>query len=259
MEKLKQALNLVQPPRRGDYVEAPRGKSSRVIEYTHTRITNIAPEHLQSHRIIGPYAPDSLLGAYNILRTQILQKLKLNGWNTFGVVSTNSGEGKTLTAINLALSLAKEVRHTVLLVDFDLRSPTVHKYLDCKPQHGIGDYLLGDVQLPDILINPGIDRLVILPGSKPMRNTSEVLSSPQAALLVEELKTRYQDRIVIFDLPSLLTRDDVMAFSPYIEAVLLVIEDGRTGQEKLRQAMGYLKSTRILGTVLNKSGPTVTL
>jgi protein-tyrosine kinase len=260
MEKLKQALNLVQQqPQPRKTVESAPLAVGRSIEYTHTRRHNIAMSDLKLNRIIGKYAPDDLVGPYNILRTQVLQKLKSNGWNTFGVVSTNVGEGKTLTAINLAISLAKEVRHTVLLVDFDLGGPAVHKYLTCEPQYGISDYLLGEVPLSEILVNPGIDRLVVLPGCKPMESSSEVLSSPRVVHLVEELKTRYPDRIVIFDLPSLLADDDVMAFSPYIEAVLLVIEDGRTGQDKLRQAMSYLKSTRILGTVLNKSGPMVTL
>jgi capsular exopolysaccharide synthesis family protein len=262
VEKIKQALNLVnrQSAKTDNAaVETPVPPTNRSIEYTRTRKLSLPANRLKSNRIIGPHAPESLVSAYNILRTQILQKLKLNDWNAFGVVSTSAGEGKTLTAINLAISLAKEVRHTVLLVDFDLRAPSVHKYLACDPQYGISDYLLGDAPLPEILLNPGVERLVVLPGLKPMQNSSEVLSSPGVVQLVEELKTRYPDRIVIFDLPSLLTGDDVLAFSPYIEAVLLVIEDGRTGREKLKQALDYLKSTRILGSVLNKSGPGVTL
>src|SRR5690606_11992968 len=159
---------------------------------------------------------------YKIMRTRILQNLKRNGWNSFGVVSTKQGEGKTLTAINLAISISQETQYTVLLVDFDLRDPSIHNYFNCNVRYGVGDYLYDDKPIEDILFTPGIDGRVVLPCTRPIVNSSEALSSPKVSDLVEELKSRYSNRIVIFDLPALLSSDDVLAFSPYIESVLMV-------------------------------------
>ena len=173
------------------------------------------------------------------------------------VTSSVPGEGKTLTAINLAISLARALTHTVVLVDLNLRHPRVHEYFDYRPEHGICDHLLGDIPLPEILFNPQVDGLVVLPGREPVANSSELLSSPRMIRLVEELKTRYPSRIVLFDLPPLLSADDVLAFSPYADAVLLVIEDGKTPRAELTRSMELLGATNVLGTVLNRSNETL--
>ncbi|MCU7862092.1 MAG: hypothetical protein KZQ86_20215 [Candidatus Thiodiazotropha sp. (ex Lucinoma kastoroae)] len=98
-----------------------------------------------------------------------------------------------------------------------------------------------------------MERLVILPGNKPFANSSEMLSSPKMVQLVEELKNRYPNRIVIFDMPPLLSCDDMIAFSPYIDAVILVVEEGGTLKDELKRAFELLDRANIIGTVLNKS------
>jgi protein-tyrosine kinase len=118
---------------------------------------------------------------------------------------------------------------------------------------GVIDYLIDQRELAEILINPGIERLVILPGHTSFTNSSEMLSTPRMVRLVEELKTRYPDRIVLFDMPPLLSGDDVIAFSPYIDAVMLVVEDGKTAKEDLRRAWELLDGETIIGVVLNKA------
>ena len=102
-------------------------------------------------------------------------------------------------------------------------------------------------------INPGLDRLVVLPGSEPIANSSETLASPKMARLVNELKTRYPSRFVIFDLPPILSADDALAFSPHVDAALLVVEDGVTTKDDLARSVELLKQTELLGTVLNKT------
>lgn len=224
------------------------------IEYTQTKNFNVLPAFLKKSRVISPKSDNDVANAYKILRTQILQRMKVKGINSLGVVSTQQGEGKTLTAINLAISLAQEVNHTVLLVDFDLKNPSVHEYLGCQPEFSISDYLLDSVSINEILFTPDIDGLVVLPGNKSFGNSSEVLSSPKVVNLVEELKARYPERIVIFDLPPILSSDDVLAFSPLIDTVLMVVEDGKAGRDDLLQSMDYLKNCDVIGSVLNKSG-----
>jgi capsular exopolysaccharide synthesis family protein len=221
--------------------------------YTRTRTLHLDPDHLRAHRVMNPAMLDETADAYKILRTQVLQRLRANDWRTLGVTATRKGHGKTLTALNLAISLAMEVNQTVLLADLDLRSPSLAGYLCAEKLKGISDYLVERCELSEVLINPGIDRLVILPGNEPLVNSSEELSSPRMVRLVEELKSRYPDRIVLFDLPPLLIGDDVMAFAPNLDAMILVLEEGKTTSEELTRALDLLHGVNILGTVLNKS------
>jgi capsular exopolysaccharide synthesis family protein len=194
------------------------------------------------------------MDAFKILRTQILQRLVESRWNSLAITSAEDNEGKTLTAINLAISLAREVTHTVLLVEADLRHPSVHRYFDIPAPKGLSDYLTGDVPLSELLINPaGIPRFVVLPGGRALANSAEMLNSPKMVRLVEELKSRYRSRIVLFDLPPILSCADTLAFSPYVDAALLVIEEGRSRAADIRRAAELLNGTHLIGTVLNKS------
>jgi capsular exopolysaccharide synthesis family protein len=204
---------------------------------------------------MAAYDKGPFVDAYKILRTQVTHRLRENGWNVLGVTSPGYGEGKTLTAVNLAISLAMETTQTVLLVDSDLRDPSVHRAFGLKDCRGLADYLLDGTPLEDLLLHPGIGRFVLLPGGRPISSSTEILTSPKMVALVEELKHRYPARIVIFDLPPLLHTADVLAFSPYTDALLMVVEEGKTTGDELQRALGLVKSSRpVLGTVLNKSG-----
>ncbi|MGD8910576.1 MAG: CpsD/CapB family tyrosine-protein kinase [Chromatiales bacterium] len=264
MEKIKQALErarqesaLFAPGQSKHRSRALRQASEPLgdtkITYTETRTIKVPFDTLRQNRIIADNHNIPVLDAYKVLRTHVLQRLRTNQWNALAVTSPSEKNGKTLTAINLAISLAREVNNSVLLVDMDLRRPSIHRYFLSEEQYGISEYLLEGVGLNQILFNPGIERLVILPGSKSFANSSEMLSSPKMLQLVKELKTRYPNRIVIFDMPPILSCDDMIAFSPYIDAALLVIEDGGTKKDELSRAYKLLENTNIIGTVLNKS------
>jgi capsular exopolysaccharide synthesis family protein len=202
----------------------------------------------------GPFSD-----AYKILRTQVMHRLRENNWNVLGVTSPGHGEGKTLTAVNLAASLAMETSQTVLLVDANLRSPSIHEVFGLDDCPGLADYLLDDQPVEDLLVHPGIGRFVLLPGGRAISNSAEILTSPKMLALVEEFKHRYPARIIIFDLPPLLHTADVLAFSPYTDALLLVVEEGKTTIEELQRALSLLKNSRpVLGTVLNKAGQRAT-
>jgi Mrp family chromosome partitioning ATPase len=177
--------------------------------------------------------------------------MKTKGWRALAVTSPGPGEGKTLTAVNLALSLARDVNQTVLLVDLDLRHPRVHRAFGFEPTVGIIDHLFAGVPLPDILFTPGVERLVVLPGRESYPHSSEILASPDMVALVQELKHRYPDRLVLFDLPPVLSADDALTFAPYVDAALLVVREGVTTQESFERALRYLGQTPIVGTVLN--------
>lgn len=221
--------------------------------YTKTKRISLDPRWLREHNVAVDPATGAAESAYKVLRTRVLQRLRANGWTTLGITSTRQGDGKTLTALNLAISLAQEVNQTVLLADLDLRRPSLLRYLTPEPMPGISDVLNGREDLSEILVNPGIERLVILPGHEALAGSSEQLSSPRMVRMVEELKTRYPDRIVLFDLPPLFVGDDVMAFAPNLDSLLLVLEEGKTTVEELRAAFELLEGHHIIGTILNKS------
>nr|MDA8387532.1 polysaccharide biosynthesis tyrosine autokinase [Nitrospiraceae bacterium] len=171
--------------------------------------------------------------------------------NTIMITSSQIGEGKTLTAVNLAAAIAGEIDHTVLLVDADLRNPTVHKYLGMEPGGGLSDYLKGGVKLGDVLIKTGIGKLVVLPAGNPPDNPSELLSSDRMKALVKELKDRYKDRYIIFDSSPLLVTADPISLAGYMDGVLLVVQSARTTPKAARKALSLLKGCRVLGSVFN--------
>jgi protein-tyrosine kinase len=229
------------------------------ILYTRTRSLDIPLSVLRQKRVMAAYDKGPFADAYKILRTQVMHRLRENDWNVLGVTSPGHGEGKTLTAVNLAASLAMETSQTVLLVDADLRSPSIHEVFGLDDCPGLADYLLDDAPVEDLLIHPGIGRFVLLPGGRTISNSTEILTSPKMVALVEEFKHRYPARIIIFDLPPLLHTADVLAFSPYTDALLLVVEDGKTTVEEMQRALALVKNSRpVLGTVLNKAGQMAT-
>jgi Mrp family chromosome partitioning ATPase len=223
------------------------------IQYTQTKTVMLSRELLRRQRVIAGYDPCAFVDAYKILRTRVLQKMREQGWTTLAVTSPGAGCGKSLTAINLALSIALEVHQTVLLADANLRDPSVHRYLGIDPVVGLSDHLMDNVPIQKILINPkGISRFVVLPGKRPIFNSSELIASPKMARLVEELKNRYPSRFVVFDLPHLATAD-ALSFTPYVDAVVLVVEEGKTTQDELSEAIATLQDTPLVGLVLNKA------
>ena len=229
------------------------------ILYTRTRSLDIPLSVLRQKRVMAAYDKGPFADAYKILRTQVMHRLRENDWNVLGVTSPGHGEGKTLTAVNLAASLAMETSQTVLLVDADLRSPSIHEVFGLDDCPGLADYLLDDAPVEDLLIHPGIGRFVLLPGGRTISNSTEILTSPKMVALVEEFKHRYPARIIIFDLPPLLHTADVLAFSPYTDALLLVVEEGKTTVEEMQRALALVKNSRpVLGTVLNKAGQMAT-
>lgn len=255
MNPLTKAVQLARAEQQKGNVARRRALVPSDISYSQTRSVALYPGWLKQNRILTGEANEDAAKAYKVLRTQVSQRLRQNGWKTLGITSPGHGEGKTLTAINLSISLALEPHHTVLLVDADLRHPSIHSYLGIDVDHGLHEHLLDGMPIEQIMVHPQIQRLVLLPGSRSMNSSSEMLSSPDMLDLVQQLKRRYPTRLVIFDLPPVLASDDVLAFAPYLDAMLLVVEEGKTEKEELARAAELLQTTNqnLIGTVLNKS------
>jgi protein-tyrosine kinase len=224
------------------------------ITYTNTRVFAPDASALEAKRIINPFGSDAAAAAFRMLRTQVLQRMDENGWRTLAVLSPGMNDGKTTTAINLAVSLASDRRHTVLLVDCDLRRPAIGSTLGINPEFGLDDLLRGQARVEQCLYHPyGFDRLVVLPARAALESSSEALAGPPGRELVADLRGRYPERIIVFDLPPVLGADDALAFSPLVECGLVVIAERATRRDDLLRCMELLRKTPLLGTVLNKA------
>jgi exopolysaccharide/PEP-CTERM locus tyrosine autokinase len=258
MERIKKALEKARQEREirqgGSAAPGTLPSGEGTAGETRTQTISIEDAILRENRIVMGMEHSAFTDAYNLLRTQVLQRFKENNWNVLAVTSPGEGEGKTLTAINLAISIAREVDYTVLLVDANLRHPWMLEHFGLEHRKGLSDYLVDDIPLPELLVKPGrVEHLVLLPGGRPLTNSAEMLNSPKMAQLVEDMKSRYHSRIIIFDLPPILTSADALAFSPYVDAALLVVEEGSTQKQDVERAVELLESTNIVGTVLNKA------
>jgi len=229
----------------------PEPRTGR-ITYIRTPTVAIAPRVLERHRVTSVNA-DTTADAFKLLRTQILMEMRKNDWQTLAVTSPNKGAGKSTIALNLAISFALEVDYTSLLVDADLRDPDVRHMLELEPGPGLADYLVGKAPLEDLLIHPDIGHLVVLPGGAPVAKSSELMRSPMMAELVRELRNRYRDRLIVFDVPPILAGADTLALSGYMDATIMIAEERKTKRADLERSFELLAHSNLIGVVLNKS------
>lgn len=220
--------------------------------YINSRHVKLDGKVVAENRCVGALARPCEIDSYKVLRTQVSQLTKKEGKNTIMVTSARPGEGKTLTAINLALSFAMEFDQTVLLVDCDLKQQSIHKILGIESRQGLADYLVNGTDLSQLIMWPGIEKFTFLSGGRPLSDSSELLGSPRMKELVSEMKDRYTERYIIFDVPPVLTVADALAFAPLVDGILIVVEAGKTSIEDVNKAISLLPQEKILGLVLNK-------
>jgi len=180
-------------------------------------------------------------------------QMRHNGWQTLAVTGPNKGAGKSTIALNLAISFAMEVDYTALLVDADLRDPDVRNMLDLEPGPGLADYLMGKAAIEELLIHPRIGNLVVFPGGAPVARTAELMRSPMMADMIHEMRDRYRDRLIVFDVPSILAGADTLALSAYMDATILVVEECKSTRQNIERSCELLRDSNLIGIVLNKS------
>jgi len=221
--------------------------------YHQSRSVTLDPRAIAENRCVAFMSDAPEVEAYRILRTKIMHRIREKGGNTLMVTSALAGEGKTLTAINLALTFAKEFSQTVLLVDCDLRRQKIHDYLKFDSDRGVCDYLLDDCPVSELMVWPGIEKLTLISGGRTISDSSELLGSPRMKELVADLKNRYPDRLVIFDVPPVLATADALAFTPLVDTILVTVREGETAVDDINRALGMLPPDKILGLVLNRT------
>ncbi|MBT0666195.1 tyrosine protein kinase [Geobacter pelophilus] len=227
-------------------------------QYTVSRSVTLDPATLAANRCVAIDQQAPELDAYRVLRTQILQRTRQGGGNTIMVSSALPGEGKSITAINLALTFAREFQQTVLLVDCDLRRQSVHRYLGYESDCGVIDYLLNDQPVPELITWPGIEKLTIISGGRSLGESSELLGSARMKDLVDDMRLRYPERYVIFDLPALLDGADALAFAPLVDHIVLAVREGSTPIDDVKRSIEMLPQGKLLGLVMNRhQGPPI--
>jgi protein-tyrosine kinase len=258
---LEKARTNLEDFRPAQTARVPEVKDLRVIPqdiheplvYTQTQVVRPAYDTLEENRIVTFFNDQALLNDYNLLRTQVYKRLGDPSRNTIMITSVNRGEGKSVTAINLAFSIAREVQKSVLLVDMNLRYPKLQEYLGLGRRLGLSDHLLRNKPMPELLVNPGLDKIVVLPGGEPIQDSAEIMGSAKVRDLVREFKMRYKNRYIIFDCPHILNMPDAIVFSSLVDAVILVIEASKTSKEEIQQALSLLDGGNLLGIVMNKT------
>lgn len=193
---------------------------------------------------------------YRKLKTLILRMTKQEFRNTIMVTSAISGEGKSVTSANFAVMLAREYGQTVLLIDADLRRPSLQEYLGMTPHVGLADCLEEGIDAGKAIVKTGIQKLAFMSAGGISDNPSELLSSQRMKDFLFELKHRYQDRYIIIDTAPILLFAETQALSMLVDGVLVVVKEGGVSLKGITEMFDILKGTTVLGIVYNNASAT---
>lgn len=251
-EALEKALDLRQS-RKPDVRDAAAPAQDPGVQHRfEAPSTGIVDKGQVDQHIVCITEPYSVVAEqYKKLRERVMTATKKGFLNTLMVTSSSPGEGKSITALNLAVAIAGAYDHTVLLVDADLRNPSVCKYLGITPKYGLADCLSGKAELSDAIIKTGIGKLAVLPAGRPSDGAAEVISSEKMKKLVQEMKDRYKDRYIIFDSSPVLVTADPLSLGHYVDGILMVVQADSTAEKTVSQAVSLMRGYNVLGIVLN--------
>jgi capsular exopolysaccharide synthesis family protein len=235
--------------------EAPEAASARPPIYTPAldQPSPVAQVTRLNEQLVAALAPASLVAEqYRSLRTRIKRAESGRSIRTIVVTSPAKGDGKSLTAANLALTMAQEFQTRVLLIDADLRRPTVHRLFGVSDGPGLADVLMGVADLDQALISVPDHHLTVLPAGVPPGQPAELLGSAAMRRTLDTLRSRY-DRILI-DMPPVAPLADLHVVAPMADGILMIVRAGVTPKPAIEQALAGLDMSKVLGLVLNDSG-----
>jgi capsular exopolysaccharide synthesis family protein len=215
-------------------------------------LIRLDPAHLEQHRIVALEQTNPLRRSFDLLRTQVLQQMDEHGWRTLAVTSPSTDSGKTVVAVNLALSIAHHPAKSALLIDLDLRRPNVANYLGLAARKSLNDVLEGGAQPADAIVHAGLPGFLVLPTRRKVAGAGEVLASERVGRIIGSLKDEHPGRITVLDLPPVAAVDDTIALLPRVDCVLLVIGSGSSTQREIEEAKRHLARYNLLGVVVNK-------
>lgn len=274
MERIKQAVDLAKASSSGErlrQLDDARPESAPTVPQGAKIFSEVSPraansvqvvgdeqlnwEILERHRIVAHNTADRRAKAFDMLRTQVLQSMDQESWRFLAVTSPTVGCGKTVTAINLALSIARQPDRPVLLIDMDLQRPAVASYLGLSARQGLQGILEGRTSWPSGLTRAHFDgcELLVLPVEAPTARSSELTGSRIMGKLLQDIKRDFKSHIVIFDMPPVLQSDEAIANLPKMDCALLVTAVGVSTARQIRECRSHLTSTDVVRLVLNKS------
>ena len=205
------------------------------------------------HHLVAALAPTSLAAEqYRSLRTRLKRAESGRALRTIAITSPNKGDGKSLTAANLALTMAQEFQQRVLLIDCDLRRPSVHRLFGLTEGPGLGDVLMSAAELDHALVALPEYHLTVLPAGLPPSRPAELLGSAAMRRILDTLRSRF-DRILI-DVPPVAPLADLHILAPMVDGLLMIVRAGITPKPAIERALAGLDASKVLGLVLNESG-----
>jgi protein-tyrosine kinase len=209
------------------------------------------PARMEASRIVTFADADPAHAAFDMMRTRLLRTLRTNGWTSVGITSPSTGCGKTTTALNLAFGLAHQPDLRSVLVDLDLRRPSVARELGLPGVRSVGALMRGQASLAETFVRYG-DTLAIGSSSEPQRNSGDLLMSASAGQAAAGIKAAFAPDVVIYDLPPMLVSDDALAFLPHLDCVLLVAGAEKSRLDEVDKCEHELaESGKLLGVALN--------
>jgi receptor protein-tyrosine kinase len=238
----------------------PAERASEASPTVRSRLVNVDLAKLRAAGFITPDEPTTQIATeFRVIKRPLLDNVEgrsaapVENANLIMITSAVPGEGKTFTSINLAMSMALELNRTVLLVDADATRSSVMAQLGVSESRGLTDLLLDPgLDLSDVLLRTNVEKLSLLPAGSPYARATELLASDGMMRLVEELATRYPDRLVIFDAPPLLATTESRVLARHMGQIVMVVEADKTTHSALADAMETIKSCPVVSMVLNK-------
>lgn len=252
-------------PRIESRIESSRPAHAGTAAESHashlSRRVNIDLARLASTGLVTPEAPHSpIANEFRVIKRPLLANAQgksaatIRNGNLVMVTSALPGEGKSFSALNLAMSMAMEMDSTVLLIDADVANPTLLRLLGLPPAKGLMDVLINpDLGLSDVILRTNIDKLSVLPAGTPHPRATELLASDSMGDMVNEMAARYSDRVLIFDSPPLLPTTESRVLATHMGQIVLVVEAEATTHGTLKQALRHLEACPVVMTMLNKA------
>ncbi len=257
MSRIEKAIEVATRARSHSVDDCPATKPSPSPQYEVSKrppkhgkgvVTNITNPFMVTANDQGSPASEQ----YRKLKSVIVKLSQIGDFEKALVVTSSvANEGKTITSLNLAITMAQEFDHTVLLVEADIRKPSAMNYLGLQAENGLTDCVVDGLDISDVIVKTDIGNLSILPAGRKVDNPVELFSSNKMNEIFDEIKSRYNDRYVIVDTTPLLPFAEPQYIANSIGAVLLVVREGVTTPEKLKKSLDLLKNSNLLGVVSN--------
>ena len=262
MERIRAAIQKARETREGEPIEsgaytgpaaasAPRPRSGQDV-WDELEVFRPRLDLMAKNRIVTFDQKDNAHVPFDMMRTRVLSSCRKNDWTVIGVTSPTAACGKTTAAINLAFSFARQKDARTILIDADLRRPMIAENLGITATHSMGRYLSGGERIEDHFLAYG-ETLAIGTNNRRSLHAAEILQDANAISAMKLLRDTLKPTVVIVDMPPMMATDDVVAFMPNVDAMLLVVAAGQSKMKDVDDCERELSErTNVMGVVLNK-------